>query len=127
MSETFSNSNNVLDFVNDHFEKFGFKAYSVDKLGTGCWEIHFSATTKEQLQKAIPLFNPLRLIRIDGALIPRFLIDDRAMALLPDVASSTSTDHQKFFKVDAAHIGFYCRCEEAIFKCIVKLQENSLK
>lgn len=127
MSETFSNSNNVLDFVNDHFEKFGFKAYSVDKLGTGCWEIHFSATTKEQLQKAIPLFNPLRLIRIDGTLIPRFLIDDRAMALLPDVASSTSTDHQKFFKVDAAHIGFYCRCEEAIFKCIVKLQENSLK
>lgn len=127
MSETFSNSNNVLDFVNDHFEKFGFKAYSVDKLGTGCWEIHFSATTKEQLQKAIPLFNPLRLIRIDGTLIPRFLIDDRAMALLPDVASSTSTDHQKFFKVDAAHIGFYCRCEEVIFKCIVKLQENSLK
>lgn len=127
MSETFSDSNNVLDFMNDHFEKFGFKAYSVDKLGAGCWEVHFNATTKEQLQKAILISNPLRLIRIDDTLIPRFLIDDRAMALLPDVASSTSTDRQKFFKVDAAHIGFYCRCEEAIFKCIFKLQENSLK
>ena len=127
MNEIFSDSDNVLDFMNDHFKKFGFKAYSVDRLGAGCWEVHFSAITKEQLQKAIPLFNPLQLIRVDDALIPRFLIDDRAVALLPSVASSISADYQKFFKVDAAHIGFYCRCEEAIFKCIFKLQENSLK
>lgn len=127
MSEIFSDSDNVLDFMNDHFEKFGFKAYSVDKLGADCWEVRFSAITKEQLQKAIPLFNPLQLIRIDDTLIPRFLIDDRTAVLLPSVASSVSSNCQKFFKVDAAHIGFYCRCEEAIFKCIVKMQENSSK
>lgn len=127
MNEIFSNSDNVLDFMNDHFEKFGFKAYSVDKLGTNCWEVHFSEITKEQLQKAIPLFNPLQLIRVDDTLIPRFLIDDRVAALLPSIACSVSSNYQKFFKVDAAHIGFYCRCEEAIFKCIVKMQENSSK
>lgn len=127
MSEILSDSSSVLGFMNDHFEKFGFKAYSADKLGAGCWEIHFGAITKEQLQKAIPLFNPLKLIKVNDILIPRFLIDDRAIILLPNAASSTGINHQKFFKADNSHIGFYCRCEGVIFKCIVKLQENSLK
>lgn len=120
MKRNFNCVDDVISFFNEGLENFGVRAYVAELIVDGVYQVGFDEVSKSKLIEVLPIFNPLDLTEIEGMKIPKFLVDERVFFLVPLASKPV-----KFFKVDNKRIGFYCRVEETLFKCIFAIAEET--
>ena len=119
MERNFNCVDDVISFFNERLAEFGIRAYVAELLADGVYLIGFDEVTKLKLAEILPIFNPLDLVEVEGALVPRFLVNERAFFLVPLPSKPV-----RFFKVDNRRIGFYCKMKETLFKCVFAITEE---